>query len=115
MHPLAIFPQLFFLQLLAPLLLRVSIGLFLVYFGEKNRKINVWTSTISYIAGILLILGFYTQIGAILAIITVITEFYLKRNEPISIERKLLLILISVVSLSLMFTGPGFLALDLPL
>ncbi|MCX6702039.1 MAG: hypothetical protein NTX96_02485 [Candidatus Zambryskibacteria bacterium] len=117
MHPLSIFPQLFFLELIAPLLLRLSVGLFVIYLGkERVQKTYNWSAIIYIISGILLVLGFYTQIAVIVAILIIGFDFFTeKKIASISKEKRMLYIMVGVILLSLLFTGPGFLAFDLPL
>ncbi|MFA5888888.1 MAG: hypothetical protein WCW47_02750 [Candidatus Paceibacterota bacterium] len=117
MHPLAVFPQLFFLGLIAPTLLRLTVGLFMIYLGkERNQKIYSWSAVIYILSGILLIAGFYTQIAAIVSILVICFDYFLENNSAtFSTEKKILYVVIKVILLSLLFTGPGFFALDLPL
>jgi len=68
------------------------------------------------ISGILLILGLYTQISAILGIIVVKFDFLVDRKlSKQTLEKVITYWIIAIVLLSLLFTGPGFLAFDLPL
>ena len=117
MHPLSIFPQLLTFGLIAPLLLRLGVGLFLVYLGKKRyQKIYNWSAIIYAISGILLIIGLYTQIAVLVSMLIIGFDFYMdKKTAPISKDKIFLYVITGIILLSLLFTGPGFLAFDLPL
>src|SRR3989339_1311690 len=117
MHPLSIFPGLFTYALIAPLLLRLAVGLYIIYLGKNRYKKTFGPASLIYIlAGIFLVLGFYTQIVALIGVIVLIFDFFVdKEKTDISQEKSALYILAGIIFLSLLFTGPGFLALDLPL
>ncbi|MSU45128.1 MAG: hypothetical protein EXS47_00630 [Candidatus Zambryskibacteria bacterium] len=117
MNTLSIFPDLLTFNLLAPALLRLACGLFLLYLGwERYKKPYKWSLFAYVIVGILLILGLYTQIAVIVALIILKFDFWESRKTTsISREKYILQVMVNVVLISLLFTGPGFLAFDLPL
>jgi uncharacterized membrane protein YphA (DoxX/SURF4 family) len=117
MHTLTLFPQLLTFQLIAPTLLRLTIGIILIFIGkERFSKKFKWSSVIYVLSGILLILGLYTQAAAIAGIVMIKFDFWIdKKSRSTSKEHWLLYVLATTVLFSLMFTGPGFLAFDLPL
>ncbi len=121
MHPFAIFPTLLSFQILAPFLLRICAGLFVVYLGYKlYKKSYNFAAGIYAICGALVVLGLYTQIVAIISIAMVKFDFYLdywieRKLKPISYETWILYTVFIIIFLSLIVTGPGFLAFDLPL
>ncbi len=117
MHPLSIFPRLLDFIFVAPLLLRLAVGLLMIYLGkERHKKTYKWSCFIYAISGALLILGLYTQPASILAILTLGFDFYVeKKNSTISKESMVLYIIVGVILLSLLLTGPGAFAFDLPL
>lgn len=133
---LSIFPSLLLFQYYAPLILRVALGVIFVDFGwaklttqktEKARFFDsiklkpgntfVWIIALTEIvSGIFLIAGFLTQIGALVVIIISLASLYLKKKYPSSFASSFgFLFLIFIISLSLILTGPGKFALDLPL
>jgi putative oxidoreductase len=133
---LSVFPFLLTYQLAAPLLLRLTLGLILANFGwtklrrQKAEKaaffetiglrpgiIWVWIiALVEIVAGLFLIAGFLTQIAALTAAIILIAAIFLKKKHPASFESGLCLLSIClVIALSLLLTGPGFFAFDLPL
>lgn len=117
MHPLSIFPQLFTFGLIAPLLLRLAVGLFMIYLGkDRYNKTYKWSSVAYIGSAVLLILGLYTQPATIVAILAIGFDFYTEKKViPVSKEKTALYMIVGVILLSLLFTGPGFLAFDLPL
>jgi len=117
MHPLAVFPQLLTFGLVAPLLLRLAVGLFVLNLGrERYGKQYSWATIFYAVAGALLVLGLYTQIAVITAIIILKLDFYTsKKTSPPSKEKYILQVVMNIILISLLFTGPGFLAFDLPL
>ncbi len=117
MHPLSVFPQLLTYGLIAPLLLRLVVGLFVLNLGqERYGKQYSWAVIFYIVAGALLIVGLYTQIAVIATIIILKLDFYINRKTNlVSKEKYILQVVMNVILLSLLFTGPGFLAFDLPL
>ena len=75
-----------------------------------------WAITLEFIAGILLTLGLFTQIGALIALIYTIDflVLYTYIKHPLGPSRQLLLLLFCA-ALSLFITGPGIFAFDLPI
>lgn len=133
---LTIFPDLLTYGLVAPFILRVSLGLVLVYFSylkfgkEKVEKIAFFDSLgmkpgifylntiggIELIGGIMLVLGAYTQIAAFGAALIMLVATFIKWRHPQSLRNDIeFYILLFVVALSLVFLGAGFFAFDLPL
>lgn len=117
MHVLSIFPQLFTYVLLAPFLLRITVGILRLFAGlERYKKEYKWLSVFYIISSLLIIVGLYTQIAVLVAIVCVKFDYWTeKKLGSVSREKKALTILMIVILISLLFTGPGFLAFDLPL
>lgn len=122
--------------LVAPFILRIILGVIFVGFGYKkaygakkdivpeipgfNKKtIKIWSSIIALIEiiiGLLFILGLFTQISAILGAIISLGAFILKIKYGHLIKNSALIyILLLSISFSLLFSGAGFWAIDLPL
>lgn len=135
MHPLLQFPQLFFLApLYVPLLLRVAVALIFFYIAwhtyARRAEIAevglpvvgratwaVWFAVIvEVLIGLCLLFGYYTQIVALVAALAAIKFFVLKRRiggyAPIS---KIASLLLLAICLSLVISGAGALAMDVPL
>ena len=133
---LSIFPDMLTFWLVAPLLLRVSMGLIFIYFGVSKiqrgkdtrvsffKKIGLgkgtltfWiVSTLEIIGGGLLVLGLFTQLTALVLSIITMGALYIKIRRPKTLKNTPeFFILLLAALLSLVFLGPGFIAVDLPL
>lgn len=130
------FPELLSYGVISAFILRIVIGFVTINLGllklGKEKKdwqklfevINFHPSTyfvkslalIEIIGGLMLLIGAYTQIFAIIFSIIFFCEMILEYKEE-SLENRNLpfYILIFVISLSLIFSGAGSFALDLPL
>ena len=117
MHPLSTFPALLSWGLVAPLLLRLGVGVLRLFAGvERYKKEYSWLSIFYVGSSLLLILGLYTQIASIVAILLIKFDFYMERKAGrLSPEKNALTVLMVIILISLLFTGPGFWAFDLPL
>lgn len=133
---LSIFPEMLVYSLFAPFILRLGLGFIFVRFGglalssDKYRLMEVFRNAhlnppvffatilgaIELLVGLSLILGLYTQIGALIAgIISLILLISKLWGKPFGTEGALFDFMLLSISLSLMFSGAGFLAFDLPL
>jgi len=133
---LSIFPELLTYQLLAPLMLRLVIGFIFIDFGwskvtrQRAQKavffesINlkpgvlfVWIiGIIEILAGLFLLAGFMTQIGALISSIILLISLFLKKKHPDSFESSFgYLFLCLIIALSLLVSHPGFYSIDLGL
>ncbi len=121
MHPLAVFPTLLSFGLIVPLLLRLTVGLFVLNLGAQRWKKPYQLSALLYvISGLMLVLGYYTQVVAIVAIAILKLDFYLdfwknRKTNPIPKNSFILYWIVGIILLSLIVTGPGLFSLDLPL
>ena len=109
------FPDLLAFALLAPTLLRIVLGIMLIL--QAKQKTNALpftqiTKAIYFIGGVFLILGAFTQYSAMAISLALLYEIF---YTPSSKEKKSINILLLVISISLLFLGAGFFALDLPL
>jgi len=130
------FPDLLTYSLLAPFILRVVAGLIFIDLGillfknEKERWLISLSSlkipnpklaikilgSIEIMAGVMLILGFYTQIAALVLTLLTFTEVFIEYKQPEILKRNLVfyLMLLAIV-FSLLLSGAGAFAFDLPL
>jgi len=117
MHPLSVFPQLLYLGLLAPVMLRIVVGAYIATAGwQRYKKPHKWVSVIYGISGLFLIVGLFTQIAVIISILILGFDYHVDNKvSPISKDKKIIYILVGVILLTLLFTGPGLFAFDLPL
>jgi uncharacterized membrane protein YphA (DoxX/SURF4 family) len=132
------FPILLSFGLLAPFLLRIVVGIFFLKTGVAHLKINKHTTedivaaekkftlagpnilwfvaTVEALCGIALIVGFLTQIASlVLAILLVIGLSQKKFFPDLFAKQTNFSLLLLAILISLMFSGAGFLAFDLPL
>jgi|ERR1035437_1759663 uncharacterized membrane protein YphA (DoxX/SURF4 family) len=131
------FPDLLTYSLLAPFLLRVTIGFVLANLGylKLTKEKGSWETifkllglsgqkeigtvivgVVEIVGGIMLVVGFYTQIAALVFVILNGIEMFIEYHEETLMKRDMVFyLLIFVIALSLLFSGAGFLAFDLPL
>ena len=122
-------PELLSFAFIAPLLLRITIGAYFLeqlsviihtkYISKKNIKIkNIFKYLIGIktLSAMAIITGFYTQIAVLILITTTIIDIILEKRESKLKKTKFqLYIFIFVILLSLLITGAGFFAMDMPL
>lgn len=129
------FPELFFLQPVAPLIIRVVIGIFLIYIGyltafvrreDLQKKFHIekyplpnfipWKLGIAEIlVGIFLVIGLYTQIVAIVAAYIFLNLAVLDNPKTGIIGYpKGTYLLSALIVLTLVLSGAGSMAFDLP-
>ncbi|MCC6290642.1 hypothetical protein IT398_01055 [Candidatus Nomurabacteria bacterium] len=109
---LSIFPALLTGSLAAPTILRLVASLILIQHGHQSTQMNEgkrrWAGAIEIALAFLLLIGLFTQpVALVLAIL--ITA---RPDKQILVTARLLMI---TVLLSLVLTGPGLFAFDLPL
>lgn len=130
------FPELLTYGLMAPFILRLVVGYLFMNLGylkltsEKGR----WLSSVSslrlkpaeffvkifalmeIIGGAMLFIGLYTQVAALALAFLTFSELYVEYKEESLLKRNLVFyLLLFAICLSLLFSGAGFLAFDLPL
>ena len=121
---LSLFPSLLTYQLLAPFLIRLVLGITLAYFGYlkvrgKGQSSGSNSPAYGYVEiliALALVIGLFTQLAALLnALILVIKLGFKTRDGKLFTDGINYYVLLLVMAVSLMFTGPGFFAFDLPL
>ncbi len=136
MDMLTTFPDLLTYGILAPLILRVVLGLIAINLGllklgkEKVEWIELFRTIhlhpakifvkilalIEIIGGLLLVVGAYTQITAIVFAVVFFCEMILEyRDESLENRNLPFYVLMFAISLSIIFLGAGAFAFDLPL
>lgn len=130
------FPDLLTYSMLAPFILRLITGLIFIDLGVlafKNEK-ERWIISLSTIkipnpklavkilggieiaGGIMLLLGFYTQIAALVLSLLTFAEGYIEYKDPAILKRNFVFyIMLLAITLSLLLSGAGAFAIDLPL
>lgn len=121
---LSLFPSLLAYQMAAPLIIRLVGGITLAWFGYekiRGRGTSSGSNSVTYgcveiFLSLFLIVGLYTQLAALLnAIILVIKLAFKAKEGKLFSDGVNYYILLLAMCLSLMTTGPGFWAFDLPL
>lgn len=133
---LNIFPELLNYSILAPFILRIIIGLIFVdlgvlkFKGERKRWIETFEALklkpsdilvsiyglIQIVGGVMLILGIWTQVAALVFALFTAIELSLEWTEGVILKRDIVFyVLLFSISLSLLLTGAGAFAIDLPL
>ena len=134
---LSVFPDLLFLDPLAPFFLRVTVGIIFLLMGynhlTRERREGLasdlrlkWGATGTFfiwylgifevITGLFLIIGFLTQIAAIVGGVITLKLLYGRKKYPkIAPQGSSFYIILFVICLSLLLTGAGAFAIDLPL
>jgi uncharacterized membrane protein YphA (DoxX/SURF4 family) len=130
------FPELLTFALLAPTLLRMSLGVFIILLGQGKLKdpnkglveffeslgfkpSGYYIKALGFVEiamGMALFVGFLTQIAALVtAIITFVSLIVTVRHPEAGLKKASEYALYFVIGISLVFTGAGLIAIDLPL
>jgi len=113
---LSLFPELLFLAPLAAFVIRIATGLTLVYMASKHITVSTTAvrtlGVVEGIAALLLIAGAYTQAAALAGIVIVLFSLFAPSYRTLP---RSTLILLAILALSLIVTGAGPFAVDLPL
>ena len=130
------FPHLLTYMLAAPFILRVVLGFVFLKFGylklvrERAQKISffekvgmkpgivfVWIiGGLEIISGILLIIGMWTQIAALVSGLILLGAVVIKWRKPTLLPGEMILfVTLFAIALSLLFSGAGFWAVDIGL
>ncbi len=133
---LSIFPNLLTYQLLAPLILRIVLGLIFIDLGNLKlyKEKHAWVTffhlirvrpahifvtifgILEILGGAFLMVGFLTQLVALVFALIVFAEMYVEMQDSTLIKRDLVFyVLILSICISLLFLGAGAHAFDLPL
>ena len=113
---LSIFPEILFLSPFAALFLRVAAGAVFGYAASRHIAqgdlLSRGVGGIEIICAVLLFAGLYTQPAAILGIALFLVHASIPRLRVVPVSAGFLLLTICI---SLLLTGPGAFAFDLPL
>jgi uncharacterized membrane protein YphA (DoxX/SURF4 family) len=121
---LSMMPFLLNYELAGPLIIRLVLGITLMHFGyrkvigkgDSSGSNSKMYGYIEMFISIFLIIGLFTQLAALLNVIILVIKLVLKgKNGLLLSDGVNYYILLLTMAVSLMFTGPGFLAFDLPL
>ncbi len=113
------FPELLVYSMFAPFILRLVLGFLYLDLGILNIKKsgNLKLLGLVEVAGaVMLFLGLYTQIAAVLFIVISAVSFYIEYKDEAVLKRDIVFyLLVLAISMSLLFSGAGAYAKDLPL
>jgi putative oxidoreductase len=121
---LSIFPSLLAFEGFSPLIIRLVLGITLAWFGYQKIKGRGHSSgsnsliygVIEVIVSIFLIIGLFTQVAALINALILVIKLGFKVNQKAFLTDGVnYYILLLAMAISLVFTGPGFIAFDLPL
>lgn len=129
------FPDLLVLTLLAPFILRIAVGIIFLKSGYTRVKKDyaritmtntksmwslsiipiIWFGVLEVLIGLSLVAGFLTQIGALAGILVSIFMLSGRGTPSLASQSQAFYIVVLAVCLSLMLSGAGAIAIDLPL
>jgi putative oxidoreductase len=118
------FPTLLTFSLLAPFLIRASLGIIFIILGytefKKDKynvpKLSYTISILEIIGGLVLLVGFLTQIVSIVLSIIIFSIIVIKfRNKSYNSNEVTLYVFMFISLISLLLSGAGAFAIDLPL
>src|SRR5665213_496805 len=116
-HLLSLLPQLFFLAPLAYVLIRGALAalLFVAIKMQWPSQAELWTRVligVEGVTGLALVLGASTQVAAIIALLIFIYWIVRPTTRPYPLSTVLLAI---VLAITIIVSGAGLFAIDLPL
>jgi uncharacterized membrane protein YphA (DoxX/SURF4 family) len=121
---LSLFPSLLTYSMIGPFLIRLVVGGTLAFFGYKKvvkKGQSTGSNSTTYGAleifiALFIIVGLYTQLAALLNVVILVIKLgYKVKDGKFLSDGVNYYLLLLVMALSLVFTGPGFFAFDLPL
>lgn len=130
---LSLFPSLLSYQQLSPFIVRVTLGAVFVFWAYRtfrNKNGNLFAASaltsspvnmkiiaiVEAAAGILLVVGLWTQVAALVAAIDLLIRLIERvKNRAFLTDGVNYYLILLVMALSLLVTGAGRLAFDLPL
>lgn len=136
MQTFNIFPELFSYSLIAPVILRVVLGLIFLNLGalKLGKEKNGWKISftalgihpagfftgllgiVEIVGGLLLIVGAYTQITALVLGVIALCELLIEYKEDSILKRDMVFyLLLTAICASLLLTGAGLFAVDIPM
>jgi hypothetical protein len=117
---LSIFPSLLMLEGLAPFFLRLTLGIILILWAKSRFKQESMRDKqiggIEFIIAVFLIVGYATQLAALAALLLLGIRLVYKIKEKAFFTNGVnYYFILFIIALSLLLTGPGFFAFDLPI
>ena len=133
---LSVFPNLLTYSQLAPFILRVIVGVIFLELGylKLGTEKTAWNmffqtihfrpshlfvillATIEIVSGAFLVVGYLTQVAALVMAIILFAEGYVELQDGALLKRDIVFyVLLLAICVSLLFSGAGKFAFDLPL
>ena len=126
---LSAFPQFFNYSVFAIAGLRIFFGLWFVLYGYSIvfgkgaqgitipfKQLKNTIATISFLAGLFTIVGLFTQIDILVALLILLLKWHFDiRAKGVVQEVFIFDFYIAIIGIALLFMGPGVPAIDLPL
>lgn len=109
-----------FLSLIAHAILRVGIGLILLSQSVGHLKASKHSTllrtcgAIELLLGVFLTIGLFTQVAALITALFAITALLMRKRLAPYLSSPAFFLLLVAASLSLVITGAGALAIDMP-
>ena len=115
-HIVTPFPELLTFSFYAPMLLRIALGLYAMafVFSDRQQKKEIYRG-LFLVVGLSLLVGFYVQISTVIIALLFIISIFDSRARLTADINKVEIGLLLVISLTLLITGAGPWAIDLPL
>lgn len=119
---LSVFPYLLSFQQLSPVLIRLVLGAAILFWSYKGLRTISQSSAkkafdvLEGLVGLLLLVGLWTQVAALIAAVSL--AFYIVqqiRTKTFLIHGVNYTLILLVLAISLLVTGPGWWAFDYPL
>lgn len=120
---LSLFPSLLNYQQVSPFLIRVTLGIIFLFWAYRSFRRNAVTTSntkmvgiIEGLVGIALLIGIWTQIVALIAVVDMIVRLIDRiKNRAFLTDGVNYYLIVLIMAVSLLFVGPGFCSVDLPL
>ena len=128
---LNIFPNLLTYGILAPMILRLALGFYLIIKSYRHakrtglsftnttqtQKVSKILNLLLGVLGVFVVVGLFTQVAVLLVLIATIIKVIYKAKiaRTLSYHDAMIFAFVMAISFSLMLSGAGFFAIDLPL
>jgi len=113
---LSLFPELLFLAPFSAFLIRIAVAVTLALIARQHFALrdthSVALGALEAVLALMILIGLYTQAAALTALILALVSIF---SPAIRTAPRGTLALVAIMCLTLLLTGPGPLAFDLPL
>jgi hypothetical protein len=121
---LSLFPWILTYEEFSPLLLRLTLGIIFLFWAyrrtrrenKESRNMKIACVAFEAILGVCLIIGFLTQLIALLTTLVFLTHLVRKVKDKAFLTNGInYYFILLIISLCLLLSGPGAFSIDLPL